>query len=78
MSVFHEFYSHIEYVHRSNESIFAVSGPDDEKPGLDSNGDTLDIPPEDNSSSNKPQGGSEREGGSDADESVKLEDFDPE
>lgn len=49
VSVFHEFYTHIEYVHRSNESIFVESILDDVKPDVDSDSDQWveeDFPPE--------------------------------
>lgn len=72
MSVFHEFYSRIQYVHRSNESIFAVSAVDDKIPHIDPSRN-FECPPEENSS----QCGPKRIGGSGTDESVELKDFDP-
>lgn len=41
MSVFHEFYINVEYVHRSKESIFVESIIDDIKTTIDSENDAF-------------------------------------
>lgn len=45
VSVFHEFYTQIECVHRSNDSIFVESIVDDIKPTVDSDSDKWDFEP---------------------------------
>lgn len=49
VSVFHEFYTHIECLHRSNEEIFAECIVDEIKPSVDSESDNWEFPPEEES-----------------------------
>lgn len=49
VSVFHEFYTHIECLHRANEEIFAECIVDEIKASVDSESDNWEFPPDEES-----------------------------